>query len=64
MISTAEIQSFLSGFEERVAPVEKAFGEAWWNLATTGTEEAQEDLVRAGNAYDDLFSRTRRSSRG
>ncbi|HET7478381.1 MAG TPA: M2 family metallopeptidase [Rubrobacteraceae bacterium] len=56
MISTTEIQSFVSSFETRVAPVEKAFGEAWWNLATTGTEEAQEELVRAGNAYDALFA--------
>ncbi|HEX2729269.1 MAG TPA: M2 family metallopeptidase, partial [Rubrobacteraceae bacterium] len=56
MISTMEIQSFVSSFEERVAPVERAFGEAWWNLATTGTEEAQEELVRAGNAYDALFA--------
>ena len=56
MISTKEIQNFLSSFEERVAPVEKAFGEAWWNLATTGTVEAQEEMVRAGNAYDALFA--------
>jgi peptidyl-dipeptidase A len=30
--------------------------EAWWNLATTGTEEAQEELVRAGKVYNRLFA--------
>ncbi|CAN5815358.1 M3 family metallopeptidase [soil metagenome] len=56
MTSPAEIESFLRRFEERVAPVEKAVGDAWWNLATTGTEEAQQELVRAGNDYNQLFS--------
>lgn len=56
MTSHAEIERFLSDFEGRISPVEKAVGEAWWNLSTTGTEEAQEELVRAGNAYDDLFA--------
>ena len=46
----------MSRFEGRVAPVEKAVGEAWWALATTGTAEAREDLVRAGTEYDALFS--------
>ncbi len=36
--------------------MEKAVGEAWWALATTGTAEAQEELVRAGTEYDALFS--------
>jgi len=52
----AEIQDFLSRFEERVAPAERAVGEAWWQLATTGTEEAKEDLVRAGIAYNEVFA--------
>ena len=30
--------------------------EAWWHLATTGTEEAREDLVRAGIEYNRLFA--------
>ena len=46
----------MSQFEGRVAPVEKAVGEAWWALATTGTAEAREELVRAGTEYDALFS--------
>ncbi len=50
------IKSFISSFEERVAPVEKAVSEAWWNLATTGTEEAQKELVRAGTEYNKLFA--------
>jgi peptidyl-dipeptidase A len=56
MISPPEVETFISGFEKRVAPFEKAVGEAWWNLSTTGTREAQEELVRAGNAYDALFA--------
>ena len=51
-----EIKSFIARFEERVAPVEKAVGEAWWNLATTGTEEAQKGLVEAGTEYNKLFA--------
>jgi len=54
--SRAEIQDFLSGFEDRVAPAEKAVGEAWWRLATTGTEEARGELVRAGIAYNEVFA--------
>ena len=30
--------------------------EAWWTLATTGTEEAQKELVRAGMEYNSLFA--------
>jgi peptidyl-dipeptidase A len=56
MTSHDEIRNFISRFEERVAPVEKAVGEAWWNLATTGTEEAQKELVRAGTEYNKLFA--------
>jgi peptidyl-dipeptidase A len=51
-----QIESFITSFEERLAPVEKASSEAWWNLATTGTEEAQKELVRAGMAYNELFA--------
>ena len=50
------IQDFLSSFEERLAPIEKAAGEAWWTLATTSTGEAQREFVRAGTEYDRLFS--------
>ncbi|MGF1470993.1 MAG: M2 family metallopeptidase [Rubrobacteraceae bacterium] len=56
MPHASEIESFIRHFEERAAPVEKAVGEAWWNLATTGTEDARKELVRAGNAYNQLFS--------
>jgi hypothetical protein len=31
-------------------------GEAWWHLATAGTEEAQEELVRTGIAYNEVFA--------
>ena len=55
MSSPAEIEAFILRFEERVAPTEKAVKEAWWNLATTGTEEAQAQLVRAGMEYNRLF---------
>src|ERR687885_2941196 len=54
--SPAEIQSFIASFEESVAPAEKASSEAWWILATTGTEEAKKELVRAGMAYNRLFA--------
>jgi peptidyl-dipeptidase A len=54
--SPAEIEKFILGFEERVAPVEKAVREAWWRLATTGTGEAQEEYVRAGVEYNRLFA--------
>ena len=30
--------------------------EAWWNLAVTGSEEAQQELVRAGTEYNRLFA--------
>jgi peptidyl-dipeptidase A len=51
-----QIESFITSFEERLAPVEQASSEAWWNLATTGTEEAQKELVRTGMAYNELFA--------
>jgi peptidyl-dipeptidase A len=54
--SPAEIEKFILGFEERVAPVEKAVRGAWWRLATTGTGEAQEEYVRAGVEYNRLFA--------
>ncbi|MFL6009844.1 MAG: hypothetical protein ACJ73Z_09415, partial [Rubrobacteraceae bacterium] len=56
MASPAGVETFISRLEERVAPVEKAVSEAWWRLATTGTEEAQQELVRAGMEYNDLFA--------
>ncbi|CAN5210985.1 hypothetical protein BH24ACT19_BH24ACT19_01960 [soil metagenome] len=54
--SPNEIQSFITSFEERLAPAEKASSEAWWTLATTGTEEAQRELVRTGMEYNRLFA--------
>src|SRR5215210_6151355 len=54
--SPAEIESFIAGFEERLAPVERASSEAWWDLATTGTEKAQKKLVSTGMAYNELFA--------
>ncbi len=56
MVSHTELETFLSGLEKRVAPVEKAVSEAWWKLSTSGSEEAQRELVAAGNAYDALFA--------
>ena len=56
MTSRTEIESFISRFEKRAAPIEKAAGEAWWALATTGTEEAKEELVRTGMEYNRLFA--------
>jgi peptidyl-dipeptidase A len=56
MISTSELERFISDFEERMAPVERATDEAWWNLATKGTDEAQKEFVRAGKEYNRLFS--------
>ena len=55
-MDTAGIENFIARFEERVAPVEKALGEAWWDLSTTGTEEAQRGLVSAGTEYNRLFA--------
>ena len=54
--SPAEIQNFIASFEERLASAEKASSEAWWDLATSGTEAAQKELVRAGMAYNRLFA--------
>jgi peptidyl-dipeptidase A len=56
MIPTSELERFISEFEKRMAPVERAADEAWWTLATTGTDEAQEEFVRAGKEYNTLFS--------
>ncbi len=56
MPSPAEVEAFITGLEERVAPVELAVREAWWDLATTGTGEAQAELVRAGKEYNRLFA--------
>jgi peptidyl-dipeptidase A len=53
---TTEIKDFISRFEERAAPLEKAVAEAWWRLSTEGTEEAQNELVRAGVEYNQLFA--------
>jgi hypothetical protein len=36
--------------------VERAADEAWWNLATSGTDETREEFVAAGKAYSELFS--------
>jgi peptidyl-dipeptidase A len=54
--NAAEVEGFIGGFTGRLAPVEKAVSEAWWVLATTGTEEAQEESVRAGMEYNRLFA--------
>ena len=56
MLSESEVEAFITRLEGRVAPVEKAVREAWWRLATTGTEEAQADLVAAGMEYNRLFA--------
>jgi peptidyl-dipeptidase A len=58
VIRTSDLERFISDFEERLAPVERAADEAWWNLATSGTDETQEEFVAAGKAYSDLFSDT------
>lgn len=55
-IPSVEIESFITSFVEHLAPIEKASSEAWWRLATTGTEEAQKDLVRTGMEYNRLFA--------
>ena len=46
----------MARYGERAAPAERAVSEAWWNLATTGSEEARRELVRAGMAYNEVFS--------
>jgi len=56
VITTSDLERFISDFEKRMAPLERAADEAWWNLATSGTDEAREELVRAGKAYNGLFS--------
>jgi peptidyl-dipeptidase A len=56
VIPTSDLERFISDFEERLAPVEKAADEAWWNLATSGTEAAQREFVAANKAYTGLFS--------
>jgi peptidyl-dipeptidase A len=55
-LSPVKVQGFIDSFEERLAPAEKASSEAWWALATTGSEEAKEEFVRAGMAYNQLFA--------
>ena len=54
--TTPELERFISDFEGRMAPLERAVDEAWWNLATSGTDEAQKEFVRAGKEYNRLFS--------
>ena len=39
-----------------MAPLERAADVAWWNLATSGTDGAREEFVRAGKEYNGLFS--------
>ena len=39
-----------------MAPVEMRVAEAWWDLAVTGSGEAQKELVRAGTEYNKLFA--------
>lgn len=56
MTSSLELENFLKRFEERLAPVEEASNEAWWKLSTTGTEEAQREVVETGNEYNRLFA--------
>ncbi|WP_162924798.1 M2 family metallopeptidase [Rubrobacter indicoceani] len=51
-----EIQTFINEYAELAAPREEALGKAYWNLATTGTEESQAALVEAGLAYNEVFS--------
>ena len=58
MIRPSDLERFISDFEDRLAPVERAADEAWWNLATSGTDMAREEFVAAGKAYNDLFSDT------
>jgi peptidyl-dipeptidase A len=53
---TAEVRAFVDSLEERLAPLERRIEEAWWALATTGTDEAQRELVSARNEYNRLFS--------
>ena len=55
-ITTSDLVRFISEFERRMAPLERAADEAWWNLATSGTNEAREAFVRAGKEYNGLFS--------
>jgi peptidyl-dipeptidase A len=52
----SEVEAFIGRFTERLEPAEKTLSEAWWRLATTGSEEAREELVRAGMAYNNLFA--------
>jgi peptidyl-dipeptidase A len=56
LLSAPEVERFILGLEGRVAPVERVVREAWWHLATAGTEEAQQELVRAGKKYNRLFA--------
>lgn len=44
-----EIEAFLKHYEDLAGPRERALGEAYWSLATTGTREAQERLVERNN---------------
>lgn len=50
------IQTFLDEYAELVAPLEEALGEAYWQLATTGSEGSQTALIEAGLAYNEAFS--------
>ena len=56
MPDTALIERSIASFGERLAPVERASSEALWDLATTGTEEARSEFVRAGTEYNRLFA--------
>jgi len=50
------LENFIADFEKRLAPAEKRMSEAWWVLSTSGTEEAQKELVEAGREYNALFA--------
>ena len=51
----SEIEIFIAEFEKRIAPVEKRIEESWWEISTTGTEEAQREMIEAGKEYNALF---------
>lgn len=50
-----DIRSFIANFEKHLAPAERANQEAWWALATTGSQEAKEELIRTGKQYNQVF---------
>lgn len=51
-----EIQTFIERFVARAHPVESAMSLAWWDAATTGSEESKATIERLTREWMELFT--------